>query len=97
MSVKDVAQTLAFLDGARVRDWPEYERRIVQAADRCGETAETVADKLIVAQRIVDDRGRTVKTLDILQDAILATIPASQAGSFDCTEVVSLWLVLFLG
>lgn len=90
-------QQLAIIDGARVRDWPEYERRIAQAGERCGEPEIDVADLVVRVQQLLDERGRTVSILEIIEDGILATISPSEAGNRDCVEVLSAYLVLTVG
>ena len=90
-------QQLALIDGARVRDWPEYERRLAQAGERCGEPEIDVADKVVRVQQLLDERGLATSLLEIMEDGILASIPPEEAGNLDCAEILSLWLVLTIG
>jgi hypothetical protein len=93
---RTVGYKLAAIDG-RLSDTAEYERRIGQAAERCGEDEEPVADKVVRARQVLDERGIAVTLLEVIEQGILASISTEQAGTLDCAEVLSLWIVLTIG
>jgi predicted ATPase with chaperone activity len=88
-----VGEKLAAIDGVLGKS-AEYEKRISQAAERCGQEEIQVADYIVFAQRSLDERGQTVTLLEIVEEAILGSIPPSEAGTFKCSEVISLYVIL---
>lgn len=88
-----VGQKLASIDGV-YGEWPEYERRIAQGAERCGQDEMKTADQVVLAQRLLDEQGQKSTLLEIIEEAILGSIPASEAGTFECSEVIALYVVL---
>jgi hypothetical protein len=90
-----VGQMLASIDGV-YGESAEYERRIAQAAERCGQEEIQTADQIVLAQRLLDDRGQKVTLIEIIEEAILGSIPPSEAGTFKCSEVISLYISLRL-
>jgi hypothetical protein len=93
---RTVGYKLAAIDG-RLSDTAEYERRIGQAAERCDEDETPVANKVVRAQQLLDERGIAVTLLEVIEDGILASISPEQAGTLDCSEVLSFWVVLTIG
>lgn len=90
-------EKLGAIDGASPSQWPNYERRLVQAAERCREPQERVADYVVFSQNYLDERGKTISLLDIMTQGILGSVPVGAAGTVSCREVLSLWITLYLG
>lgn len=89
-------EKLGAIDGAARTQWPTYERRLAQSAERCRESEERTADYVVFSRNYLDERGRTVSLLDIMADGILASIPPNASGSVNCREVLSIWITLNL-
>jgi len=87
-SEETVGYKLAAIDG-NLSNSAKYEERIAEAAERCGETEISVADKSVAITQYLDTRGITESTMWVLE-GILQAIPPSEAGTADCTEVISL-------
>lgn len=88
-----VGEKLAAIDGV-FGESDEYERRIIQAAERCGQEEIQIADQVVFAQRSLDEMGQSVTLIEIIEEAILGSIPPSEAGTYKCSEVIALYLVL---
>ena len=89
-------QKLGAIDGAPISQWPTYEQRLAQSAARCRESEERTSDYVVFSRNYLQERGRTVSLLDIMSQGILASIPPEAAGSVNCSEVLSIWLTLYL-
>ena len=58
-------------------------------APRCGTTPTDVADKAVVAQRLLrDDYGIVAKVRDVLEEINSAT---SGSTGLDCAEIFAVW------
>jgi hypothetical protein len=68
--------------------------RLPSAATR---TRTPVANKVVRARQLLDERGIAVTLLEVIEEGILASISPEQAGTLDCAEVLSFWVVLTIG
>lgn len=87
-----VGYKLAAIDGD-LGGVSEYEEKVAQAAERCGESEISVADKSVALTQYLETRGISESNLWVL-NGVLQAIPPSEAGTVDCTEVISLLGVL---
>jgi hypothetical protein len=87
------SEKLATVDG-RWSDRDLYEQRFQQVSERCPNTEEDLlANALYEATVLLDERGITEDSLWSME-TLLGAVAPSEAGTFDCREVLALAVIL---
>lgn len=86
-------EKLAIIDD-RWDDMELYDRRFQQVAERCPNNEESaLGDAIYMSTQLLDERAISEDSLWAME-ALLAAISPSEAGTFDCIEVLALGVAL---